>query len=58
MDGLIRQLRTARSNVEDLLDGVHRHLDVLGITLQGDAGLNAGRRRIVTPLRDELDETA
>ncbi len=58
MDGLTRQLTTARSNVEDLLDGVHRHLELLGISLHGDTGLAAGRRRVITPLRDELDETA
>ena len=58
MDGLIRQLSAARSNVEDLLDGVHRHLEMLGISVHGDAGLNSGSRRILTPLRDELDETA
>lgn len=58
MDGLTRQLSVARSNVEDLLDGVHRHLELLGISLHGEPGLFGGRKRVLTPLRAAPDETA
>jgi PAS domain S-box-containing protein len=58
MDGMSRQLDVARSSVEDLLDGVHRHLELLGIGLRGDTGLQTGSRRVLMPLHQELDESA
>jgi PAS fold len=56
MDGLARQLGVARANVEDLLEGVRRHLELLGISLRGDTGLQSGSRRVLMPLHQELDE--
>jgi hypothetical protein len=58
MDGMARQLGVARSNVEDLLEGVRRHLELLGISLRGDTGLQTGSRRVLMPLHQELHESA
>jgi hypothetical protein len=57
MDGFARQLGVARANVEDLLDGVRCHLELLGISLRGDTGLQTGSRRILMPLHQELAES-
>ncbi len=58
MDSFVRQLSVAQSNVEDLLDGVHRHLELLGISLRGDTGLTTGSRRVLMPLHQELEEAS
>lgn len=51
MDAITRQLETARADIEGLLDGIHRHLEMLGTSLHGaDAGTS---RRVVTLLPDD-----
>jgi PAS domain S-box-containing protein len=56
MEGLTRQLTATRSSIEDLLDGIHRHLEFLGISLYADATPGPGGRRILVPLHRDSGE--
>jgi PAS domain S-box-containing protein len=51
MDALASQLADARQEVEDLLDGIQRHLEMLGTSLHG--GEQSPARRVVTLLPDD-----
>jgi PAS domain S-box-containing protein len=52
MDDLVFQLDRARGEVDNLLDGIHRHLDTLGTTLHGTSD-PAYPPRVVTLLPDD-----
>jgi PAS domain S-box-containing protein len=51
MNHLVGELKRARGDVDDLLDGIHRHLDMLGTSLHGTPG--PAHPRVVTLLPDE-----
>jgi PAS domain S-box-containing protein len=53
LDALARQLEVARRQVDDLLDGIHRHLEMLGTSLHAEAAL-AGRRVVTALPHDPL----
>jgi hypothetical protein len=50
MQSLARELVAAQSNVEDLLEGVHRHLEILGISLREGSRVGPDGRRVVASL--------
>jgi PAS domain S-box-containing protein len=50
MAGLMADLKAARHEVSDLLDGIHRHLEMLGTSLHGGGD---APRRVVSRLPDD-----